>query len=181
MSIPSNILDQAIKTQVDYYKNNPKNTIFKGSQKNMCANYVSDNMNLPKMIRYTAMIIPNTNIIYYNYLLFKTYGNEHSSQILMSHVVDLANTLLQKYSNFEFHVNLKSFSISACQRYFPYISSIFGSNDFFIKKTSKIVVYHTPNVIQQITCILYPIIGEHISIVEYVYKDSDTRIQKLFD
>ena len=112
--------------------------------------------------------------------IFKTYANDDNTRPLMLHITSLVNNLLQKYQNFEFHVNLKSFSVSACQRYYPYIQSIFDTQKSFIQNISKFVIYHTPNVIQQMTRILHPCIRDYISIVEYVYEDSDDRIQTLF-
>jgi len=180
MSNTVDVLQEAMKRQHEYYEKNSKNMIFKNSQKNDCANYVSTNTNLQRMIQCTAVIIPNTNIIYYNYLLFKTYANDDNTQPLMVHITNLVNILIERYSNFEFHVNLKSFSVSACQRYYPYIHSIFDTQKSFIQNISKFVIYHTPNVIQQMTRMLHPCIRDYTSIIEYVYEDSDNRIQTLF-
>ena len=48
-------------------------------------------------------------------------------------------------------------------------------------KMNKIVIYHTPFVIDQITRILYNSVKDLIAKVEYVKQDSDERLKKLFD
>lgn len=173
------ILEDVNKKKKDFYKENSK-TFFRGSLKQNCAQFVANNMDLQKMIEYTAMIIPNTNIIYYNYLLFKTYANKECSDALINHVFQLINRVLEKYETFEFHINLKTFTVSACQRYYPYIHTFFEENKKHCSQIRKIVVYHTPSIIQHITTLLYSSIREYINIVEYVYKDSDARIANIF-
>lgn len=168
------------KTQSDYYTTHTKNKIFKNAQKNECANYVSSTISLDQMIKCTAFNVPNTNIIYYNYLVFKTYGTDENAPLLYNHILNVINGILSTYDSFEFHVNLKSFSVSACHRYHTMISGSVDSNQIFTEKLSKLVIYHTPFIIDQITRLLYHSVKSFIHKIEYVKDTSDTRIAELF-
>lgn len=169
------------KTKDKFYESHKKHTVFKNTQKLQCAQHVSDQLDLNKMIQCTAFIVPNTNVIYYNYMVFKTYGNDNNHLIVYDYVVNLISRILEEYKTFEFHINLKSFTISACQRYYNMICSSFDDNKFFTEKMSKMVVYHTPNIVDQLTKLLYNSIKDVIHKVEYCHKESEERIKVLFD
>ena len=165
-----------------FYEKNPKKLIFKNKQKLECAQTVTEEFDLNKMIACTAFIVPNTNIIYYNYLVFKIYGNESNQREVYTHFRGLICTLLETYETFEVHVNLKTFTISACQRYYKMITSSFDENTLLTDKMSKLVIYHTPNIVDQLTKLLYSTIRTILPKTEYYYKDSsDARINALFD
>ena len=169
------------ETQNSYYEKHKKNTFFKNSQKLDCASYVSNSVDLEKLVKCTAFIIPNTNILYYNYLVFKTYGCEENHLLLYAYVTNLITEILKTYRTFEFHINLKTFSVTACQRYYKLITSSIDDNTIFTEKMEKIVIYHTPFVIDQITKILYNSVKGFMQKVEYVRKDSDERIERIFN
>jgi len=170
------------ETKQKYYEDHHKNLFFKNKQKIECAKTVSDELDIDKMIQCTAFQIPNTNIIYYNYMAYKTYGSIENKNQIYSHLQMLVQSVLQQYENFEFHIDLKSFSISACQRYYPIISSIFDENKVFTGKLVKMVIYNTPSFIDKITRMLYNSIKDILPKVEYYYKeDSDQQISKLFN
>jgi hypothetical protein len=168
-------------TKAKYYQEHNKNRFFKNSQKLECATSISQEMDIQKMIKCTVFQVPDTNILYYNYLVFKTYANGQVTPILYQYVVALVDKVLKEYSSFEFHVNLKSFTISAAQRYYSIICSVFDDNTAFTGKMTRLVIYHTPSVINNIRQLLYNSIKDIVDKVEYFYKDSDTHIAKLFD
>jgi hypothetical protein len=70
----SKYVNQMNNTKEEFYNENKKNVVFKNKQKIECAKHVNQSMELAKMIQCTAVRIPNTNIIYYNYMIFKTYA-----------------------------------------------------------------------------------------------------------
>jgi hypothetical protein len=174
-------MERIKETQRLYFESHRKNTIFKNNQKKDCANFVSTELNLQQLVRMTAVVVPNTNIIYYNYLVFKTYGNEENHILIYKHVTDTIASILDKCGSFEFHINLKSFSISACQRYRHLIASSFDKNQIFTDKMTKLVVYNTPGFIDQITMMLYSSVKDILKKVEYVKSESDERISTLFN
>lgn len=164
-----------------FYEQNGKNLVFKNKQKLECAQTVTSEFDLQKMIECTAFIVPNRNIVYYNYLVFKIYGNESNRVEVYSHIMGLITSVLEKYDTFEVHVNLKSFTISACHRYYKMISSSFDENTLLTDKMSKLVIYNTPHLLDQITSILYSTVKAVLPKTEYYYKDSQTRINSLFE
>lgn len=173
--------DEIQKVKDNYYDSHKKNCLFKNAQKLDCAQHVSNNLDLQKMIQCTAFIIPNTNKIYYNYMVFKTYGNESNHLILYEYVTGLISKILENYETFEFHVNLKTFTISACQRYYGMITSTFDDNKFFTNLMGKLFVYNTPSIVDQVNRLLYHSIKDILPKVEYFHKDSDEKIKVLFD
>lgn len=180
MNKSNEYLSRIQKTQNEFYNNQAKKNIFKQAQKSECANYVTTNIQLENLIESTAFIVPNTNIVYFNYLVFKTYGNPENAKPLYSYIIALIETILSTYDSYEFHVNLKSFSVSACQRYYSMIVSSIDSNTIFTEKLNKLVLYHTPFIIDQITGLLYNSIKPFIHKTEYVKEKSEERISQLF-
>jgi len=165
--------------QNEFYSNQAKKHIFKNAQKTECANYVITNVKLEILIESTAYIVPNTNILYFNYLVFKTYGNPENAKPIYAHIISLIERILTTYDSYEFHVNLKSFSISACHRYYSMIVSSIESNKMFADTLNKLVIYHTPFAIDQVTLLLYHSIKPFLHRIEYVKENSEERIVQL--
>ena len=67
--------------------------------------------------------------------------------------------------------NLKSFSISALNRYSSIIQTSFDENILFGEKLSRVVVYYTPHFIELITTMFYKSIQVFITRVEYISKE----------
>jgi hypothetical protein len=168
------------KTQKEFYSNQAKKHIFKNAQKTECANYVSTNVKFEHLIESTAFIVPNTNIVYFNYLVFKTYGSPENAKPIYAHITALIESILTTYESYELHVNLKTFSVSACHRYYSMIVSSIESNSLFTEKLNKLVIYHTPFVIDQVTVMLYQSIKPFLNKIEYVKEKSEERIAQLF-
>ena len=68
-----NIREQIISIQNQYYSKNTKNRIFKKDQKIDCAQYVTQHISLDELIENTLYYVPNTNILIYDYTVYKTY------------------------------------------------------------------------------------------------------------
>ena len=166
--------------QNEFYSNQAKKHIFKNAQKTECAHYITANMKLDHLIESTAFIVPNTNLVYFNYLVFKTYGSAENAKPIYAHITALIESILTTYDSFELHVNLKSFSVSACQRYYSMIISSIESNTLFTDKLGKLVIYHTPFIIDQVTAMLYHTIKPFLHRIEYVKEKSEERIAQLF-
>jgi len=114
-------------------------------------------------------------------MAYKTYGTIENKDMIYSHIQSLVQSVLQQFDQFEFHIDLKSFSVSACQRYYPIISSVFDDNKVFTNKLAKLVIYNTPSFIDKLTKMLYSSVKDILPRVEYYYKDSDKQITKLFN
>ena len=77
------------------------------------------------------------------------------------------------------HVNLKGFTVSACQRFFSAIRWLFDENTELTNRMIRLHIYHTPAVIEQIRKLLYVCIKEVLEKITHHYKDSDLYIAKL--
>jgi hypothetical protein len=178
----SQILEKIAKSQQQFYEQNSKARLFKNNQKLQCAKQVTEQVNLQQMINITAFVIPNTNKFYFNYLMFKTYGHPDNCRQVYDHFHQLVKQIVDYYGTFEMHINLSTFTVSACVRYQKMIMSSFDENTYLTEKMTTMNVYHTPNVIEQITTMLYSSV-KHLSNVTHFYKkdESDAMIQKLFE
>ena len=182
MENESQILDQIAKSQQQFYGEHSKKLVFKNNQKLQCAKQVTEQIDLQQMINLSAMIIPNTNKLYFNYSVFKSYGHPEICPLVYNHFHSLVQQIVNQYGTFEMHINLNSFTVSACVRYRKMIMSSFDENTYLTDKMTSLNVYHTPNVISQITTILYSSI-KHLSNITHFYKkeESDALIKKLFE
>ena len=169
-------------TQEEYYKQHTKHKVFKMTQKKECANYVAstNTEGVERMIECTVFIVPNTNIVYFNYLVFKTYGDEESSKLLYFHLLKCIQKILSSYDSFEFHIDLKTFTVSACQRYYSMIVSGIDNNQLFAEKLNKLIIYNTPTIIGTLTRLLYNSVKIFLHKTEYVKEKSEERIADLF-
>lgn len=174
-------VQQIQDTKDNFYETHKKNWLFKNKQKLECSETLTRELDLVKMVQCTIFQVPNTNIIYYNYLVFKTYANEKTKDYVYNHMIELVHNILQVYPTFEFHINLKTFTISAAHRYYSLITSTFDENKIFTKQLTKLKIYHTPSIISQLTSLFHNQVKDIIGIVEYCYKDSDQKIAKLFE
>jgi hypothetical protein len=91
--------------------------IFKQNQKLECAAAVSQNISLEDLFKETFLIVPNTNRIFLNYTIFKTFAHPLIYDQLVDYIIGLFNQCIQKSGNFELNINLQSFTVTAAQRY----------------------------------------------------------------
>jgi hypothetical protein len=183
----SDLMSQLNNFKEEYYNKNSKNIFFKKSQKMECAEHISNNFNILELLRLTAFIIPNTNFIFIDYLIFKMYANESNYDIIVDYIMQLFDSCINKYGDFVVHVNLDTFSVSAAERYKNIIikfnkKCIENLNTEYSKKLNYWKIYNTPNVIETIKKILKTVIEpEVINKINLVSKkDSDAELKNLF-
>jgi hypothetical protein len=182
----NSFLDQIAKLQDQYYSNHAKNTFFKTNQKMDCANVVSQNYSINDLLNKTAYHLPNTNRVFFDYTVFKTYANPSNYITIIEHVLSLFKYCIENYGSYEAHVYMKTFSISAAERYKDMIKC-FWEECFKtkIEYSTKIVVmyiYHTPSMVDSISSLLLPFVEKtvHDRIVMISKKDSDEKLAALF-
>lgn len=174
------ILENAYKMQNIFYTNSQKNFFFKKKQKLECAKVISENTNLDHLIHSTFFIIPNKNIIFFDYTIFKIYGNNDNYLKIVDYVLYLVNHCIQQYGNYEIHISLNTFSISALERYKPIIE-MFSQKAIHCNLISKFCIYYSPSFIDTILRVLGSIIKEDILAKTIFYKkeDSDALIKHI--
>jgi hypothetical protein len=174
------VFEQINNIKESYYSDNKKNTFFKNNQKVDIAKQVCDNMGLGDMIMYSIYIIPGTNKIYFNYPLFKNFATPQNYADSQDYLQLLAGQILQNFHAFEMHINLAGFSVSACQRFFGQIRSLFETTTELTARMDIMYIYNTPHVIDQIRTLLNPIVKHILPRVTYYNKqESDQLIKNL--
>jgi hypothetical protein len=171
------------KLKNQYYTDHSKNILFKKSQKLDCAIQLcrSPEFHLESAIKNTIFIMSESNRVFFNYELFKYYGNPENYDEIVNYILSLIVLCISKFESFEFHVNLNSFTISAAERYKPaiqlYMSKCLANNTEFSKLLSKMVIYNTPTLMNEISRFLKPMIDPIITNKIQIYTKSETPIE----
>lgn len=173
------------KYREEYYQNNGKKTFFKNSQKLDCAKGLSQTFNLEEMIRQTVYRISNSNKVFFNYAIFKLYAHPENYDAIVQSVLNVYDEILLDYSDFEAHIMLEGFTISAAERYKGAIQlfchKCMNSSTKYSKLTKAMFIYYTPSMIENISAMLRPFIDYNVSerIVMYSKAESPTRLREL--
>lgn len=182
----NSFLDKIGKLQEEYYSNHTKNTFFKSNQKMDCAVAVSQNHNIDELLSKTAYILPNTNRVFFDYTVFKLYANPANYIIIITHVLSLFRHCIETYGSYEAHVYMKTFSVSAAERYKNMIKCFweecFKTQIEYSTKIIVMYIYHTPSMVDTISALLLPFVEKtvHERIVMVSKKDSDAKLAILF-
>lgn len=158
----------------EYYSSNREPLFFKNTFKNNCAVSISEKIGLDNLLQKTVYIVPNTNKIYMDYQVFKQYACHENYSLIVDYILMLITSCINKYGNYETHIDLNTFSISACDRYKDMIrlfcSSCISNESSFCDKLVKMYIYNTPNMFHQIKIILRPFIDSSINDKLVLYK-----------
>jgi len=181
------LIDEISKLKNEFYSKSNKNIFFKSSQKQNCASVITERMGIENMIDNTVYIISNTNKVYLDYTIFKLYATPDLFDIIIQKVISLFEQCIEKYGNFEVHINLNSFTISAYERYNQIISKFcfecLNTNVKFTINISNLFIYNTPNMIDILKNLIKPFIDNNIAnkIVFFNKKESEKLISELLN
>jgi len=181
-------ISDKIKNIKDLFLKSPSMNLsfFKNTNKINCAKMVSANVDIQELIKHTAFIIPNTNKIYVDYILFKSYAHDEVYDALIQYVIQLFIFCIESHNSFEIHIDLNTFSISAAQRYKPMIQKFCNeclSNSItMMAYLTTFRIYNTPSMIDSISLVFRPFISDHVkNKVEFINrKDSVDHKEVLF-
>jgi len=168
-----------------YYSDNKKNTFFKSSQKMECATTVTNEIGIDALIQKTIYIIPNTNCVFMDYTVFKTYATPDNYNKIVGYILSLFDYCIANYGEYYAHVNLDSFTISAAERYKNliecFLTNCMSSESQYSFKLKHMLIYNTPNTFNNISKLLMPFIDPLVrqKIVFYDKKCSGELITKL--
>ena len=150
----NDFLTQITNLQQQYYSTHTKNTFFKSQQKIDCANVISQQLDIQTLLNNTIYIIPNTNILFVDYPVFKLYANSQNYNVIIQRIIDKTSEIIAIYGNYELHLMLKSFSISAAERHKDVVRNYYqtcaNANTDFANLINRLCIYHTPNVMENI-------------------------------
>jgi hypothetical protein len=149
----SNFKTELKQSQNDFFSNVKKNIIFKTSQKNDCAKYVSSSFKEDDLVNKTVFVIDDVNI-FFDYGVFKVYATNDTYPIILNHILSLVDTCIQKHGYYHFHMDLNTFSVSAAERYKQFIEkfveSCINSKTTYSYYLRLFCIYNTPSSIDMI-------------------------------
>jgi len=189
-----NETEEEVKSRItdihnNFYSMHGRKFMFKNSQKIECAEQVTQNIDIELLIKNTVFIFSDTNKIFFNYAMFKTYANPSVYVIMIKYILTLFDVCVQKYNKFQIHVDLNTFSISAAHRYKTAIEMF--CSEFLSSKNRTAVyenlerfyLYNTPSMIDNISMVLSPFINDDVrSKIEYVSKrDSMIALEQFYN
>jgi hypothetical protein len=185
MDSQDNVLENIAKLQEEYYNKNQKNVFFKKSQKTECATIIANAIDKNTLFNKTLFIIPEKKIIYFDYTIFKTYMNMELFDEFLDYEYNLTHDWVNSIPSYELHLNVKSLSISAFERYRGFIDKVLQRYPPISPtaiKMSKLYVYYTPSIIEQIMRFLGPFI-QHLrdKIVFYPKENSEEYLEGLLN
>jgi hypothetical protein len=154
------LLNELSKFKDLYYNENPKKIIQKKAQKYELARSIAVRFDINILLQKTAYIIPETNKIFINYIIFKQFAEPNNYALFVKYVQNLVSIVIEKKQTFECHINIDSFTISAAERYKGVIGvfteGVFGHTDHM----DAIYVYNSPVMIAKISKLLLHLIDQ---------------------
>jgi ABC-type branched-subunit amino acid transport system ATPase component len=104
-----NIIESIKKHQDDYYSKSNVKTIFNKTElKKGCVNFISQNIqniDLDNLISETVFIVTDTNKIFIDYIVFKTFASQMNYQSIVDSLDSKILFLSSMYQTFEVHLN----------------------------------------------------------------------------
>lgn len=144
--------------QEEFYSSQRKQVFFRNRQKSDCAEYVNTVIPLDTMIQNTIVRVNRSPHIYIDYPLFKSYATSGNYHAILNYLVRLLEEVIQEHGEFQMHVNLSSFSMTAAERYSDAIQMFFEicchpANNY-LSRMKCVSIYHTPAVMAAILTFL---------------------------
>ena len=149
----------------------------------------SDNLNF--LIENTIYILPQSdninnisNRIYIDYPIFKKFVNPSNFENIITYFILLVNKILLSYNNFQLHINLHYFSVSAIDKYKGLLYLFYEKyKTKYIEYIDSAYIYYTPSYFATIKLIfnklsLFSKINP-IEPINYSIKESDRMIEIL--
>lgn len=172
--------------QNNFYKENQKHLIFKNQQKNECATMISNTMDINILLKNTFLTNDNDNKIIFIYTLFKTYANNSNVLEIIYFLFAIIKDKIYRFNNFEMHVNMDTYTITAHKRYENLYTMFFTmcceNNIPFSEKLNLLNVYNAPSMLSTLQPFFAPFIDKTASSKIYIYnkKDSIHLLNNLF-
>jgi len=182
----NNLLKMVEEYQTTYYSQNRKNFFFKSKQKMECASQISQEFDINHLLEKTVCLVPDSNRVYFDYTVFKLYGNPENYMLVVNYVLSVLTHCINTFGEYELHVNLNSFTITAAERYRTVIemfcNECLKNHTRYASKLIKMYIYNSPNMIEHVTGLfgnlIDPIIRERM--VLYNKEETGTKIEELF-
>jgi hypothetical protein len=180
-----NLMERINKMREEYAVENKKWGISTKQYKIDCANSVLQKIDIDTLLNSTAIILPNTHHIYFDYTVFKTFAVPELYDRIMSWVISKLRYCVNTYGTYEIHVNLQSFSVSGFNRYRTiiemYSNEINMNHPEFHEKMKTMHVYNIPPTMDAISKLMAPFIHPTVreKIVKYDKPSSEKALQTI--
>jgi hypothetical protein len=125
-------------------------------------------MRLPidALLNKTFYTVPNNNLMFFDYTIFKTYATPELFDRIMDHVLKVLDENIEKYKTFHLAMDLNTFSVSAFERYKNGIAlfneKCLTRNNTYSLLTEELTILNTPNVIELIKTVAMPFVAEEL-------------------
>jgi hypothetical protein len=150
----------------DYYAKNSKNMFFKSKQKLELAENISSALSVDDLLQRTVYVIKDTNKVYIDYTVFKTYANPSIYEKMVRYALFVLDYCIEKFGTYEVYLNLDTFSVSACHRYKDvietYLNECMKHETPYTEKLITMHLYNIPSVFDNIQKLLTPFIHETV-------------------
>jgi hypothetical protein len=160
----SSLENKIANIRSQFYDQQGGKSWFKQSQQKVnCAVAISQTIPLNDLFQKSFYLIANTNQVHLDYPTFKTFAHPEIYTKITNYILDLFTQCIHTTGCYEIHINLKSFTMTAAQRYRDMISQF--CNDFFTKDTSRLLcihIYHSPKMFDAISALFSGFIDEQI-------------------
>jgi len=161
------VVSKILHLKESYYETHTKNVFMKSEQKFDCARDICSKVDIVGLMDQTFWIVPNKNQVFFDYRVYKLYGNPDNFQLVIDNVLHMAKWCIREYGTFEIHLNLASFTISAAERYKPMIQMFCDicmtqTEVEYLKHLITMKVYNIPTVFEHISKLLMPILPPEI-------------------
>tara|TARA_B100001093_G_scaffold241005_1_gene230714 strand:- start:7750 stop:8322 length:573 start_codon:yes stop_codon:yes gene_type:complete len=135
----------------EFYSNNQKKIIFKNKQKLDYAKVVSDSINLETLITNTFITNENTDIILFQYPIFKNYATYDNIKEIIKYFINLVTHKINCFNQYRLYVNLDSYSVTAHERFknmYVLLFEIDNENHvIFNDKLHSLIVFNSPHIL----------------------------------
>ena len=179
------VISRLNEFKLNYYKNNSKKYLFKEKQKSELSTLIIANFDVDELLKASIRMLENTNKIYIDYTIFKLYANESIYNKIIDSIMNFFDVAISNYGNFECHINIDGFTITAAHRYQKLIGLFCDmcakTNSTHKDKLVTFNVYHSPYIMDSIKKILDPYIHSEIKDkIRIISKqDSESKLKEL--
>jgi hypothetical protein len=131
------------------------------------AKELAETVSIDELLRRTFYIIEDTNKVYMEYPLLKTYANPELYNTIINYIIQLISVCVEKHNNCDLHLNLKSFTITAANRHKELIrmccEKLLQSDSPFQNEIKHIFLYNYPNIIPLLTTLFSTFVDDSAS------------------
>jgi hypothetical protein len=180
----ANELSNVVKLKDEYYEKHTKNVFMKSSQKFDCAREICSKVDIVDLFDQTFWVIPNKNRFYFDYRVYKLYGNPDNFRLIIDNILHMTKWCIQEYGSFEIHLNLSSFTISAAERYKSIIQMFCDvcmsqTECEYLPNLVTMNIYNIPTVFDHISKLLMPILPpEIVPKIKLIHKNDSLSLMK---